>query len=635
MPSLLPTQIASANIADESKGIGMAEGLLRGVLGGEEEETAASNKAGPEAFAAAVAANIANQNPEVAAKTAAFFGKQIEVLEVQKKTLEAEYEYFELEWRPRLLGVRLRIAFQIFIALAATVVGVGVAIMIDDAVTSRRVVIEPFDAPPALAARGITGKVVANGLLDELSRLQDATRSSSAARGLSGAWTRNIKLDVPETGVSVGEISRLLRERFGHDVHIDGDLVETPTGGVALTVRGNGVPPKTFNASAAELAKLTVEAAEYVYSKSQPARWAAYLNNMERYEELLAFCRTAFASADATDRPRLLQSWALAIQATGGSTHEALALFRASLKLQPDFWTAHTDLQNALMVLGDEESAWRAGEDMRTAAGGRPGRAPEYYYENWDYLTWNLPAWLNATMADAEANAGVGTGVSAAGPTIADIQSRLHDSEASDLALKTTKEDPHDPSVGALIHYVRGRLAADAGDAARAATEMEAFGTAYANPAVSGQIPGYNCWIAPAEQAAGRPDKADAVLKTAGTFVDCYRFRADILDGRGDWPGAQKAYADAVALAPDLPAAYYSWGVALATHGDLNSAAAKLKDANLKGPHWADPLKAWGDVLAKQGKIKDALVKYDKALKYAPNWAALKVAREAAAKRKT
>jgi len=58
----------------------------------------------------------------------------------------------------------------------------------------------------------------------------------------------------------------------------------------------------------------------------------------------------------------------------------------------------------------------------------------------------------------------------------------------------------------------------------------------------------------------------------------------------------------------------------------------KLKGANQKGPHWADPLKAWGDVLAKQGKIKDVLTKYDEALKYAPNWAALKEARDVAAK---
>jgi tetratricopeptide (TPR) repeat protein len=149
---------------------------------------------------------------------------------------------------------------------------------------------------------------------------------------------------------------------------------------------------------------------------------------------------------------------------------------------------------------------------------------------------------------------------------------------------------------------------------------------------VSSNLPGYHCWIAPAEEAAGHPDKADALLRAAGTFVDCYRFRADILDGRNDWAGAQKAYGEAIALAQDLPAAYYSWGVALARHADFTGAAAKLKDANQRGPHWADPLKAWGDVLVKQGHAKDALAKYDEALKFAPNWKQLKEAREAAAK---
>ena len=338
-PLWLPRARVSTNIAEVQGEAHVAEGLLGGVLGGEvEEENAASTTGGSQAFAAAVATNIANHSPEVAAETAAFLRKQTELVKAQRKTVEAEHEYFELEWGPRLLGIRLRIAFQIFIALVATVIGIGVAIMIRDAVTSRRVVIEPFHAPPGLAARGIDGTVIASGLLDELSRLQDATRSSSAARGLSGAWTGNIKLEVPETGVSIGEISRLLKERFGHDVHIDGDLIETATGGLALTVRGNGVPPKTFSGSATELEKLTVEAAEYVYSQSQPARWASYLSGVERYEEAIAFCRTAVASADPAERPRLLNAWALAIDASGGSTREALALQRAAVKLQPDFW---------------------------------------------------------------------------------------------------------------------------------------------------------------------------------------------------------------------------------------------------------------------------------------------------------
>jgi hypothetical protein len=620
----------------------MAEGLLGGVLGDEDEKPdvgAAETLPGAEAFAAAVAARLSASDPEVAKKTAAFLDEQAHLVKVQAKHLEDEHaarlHYLQGQAREvdiRRFGLRLRVGFQLFIVLLATAIGIAVAVMIHDAVTSRRVVMEPFHAPPGLAARGIDGVVVASGLLDELSHLQDATRSTFAARVLSGAWTSNIKLDVPETGVSIGEISRLLRERFGHDIHIDGDLVEAATGDLALTVRGNGVPAKTFGGPATELSTLTIHAAEYIYSQSQPARWASYLTNAGRDKEALAFCPSAIPGADPQERPGLFNTWGLAIQNTGGSMRESLELFRTAVKLQPDTWAAHNNIMNSLMILGDEEGAWKAGEEMRKAAGGRPGRAPEAFYQNWDALTWNLRAWLDAIAADAETNAGAGANATSEGPVIADVQVRLHDPGAAELAIKTTKEDPHDPTIGAITHFVRGRIAAVAGDTARAATEMEAFGTAYGNPVVLANYPGYHCWIAPIEEAAGHPDKADSLLKTAGSFVDCYRFRADILDGRGDWTGAQKAYVEAVALAPDLPAAYYSWGLALAKHGELAAAEAQIKNANQHGPHWADPLKAWGDVLVKQGHTKEAQARYDEALKYAPNWKELKEVHDALAK---
>jgi len=622
----------------------MAEGLLGGLLGEEDEKPnveASDALAGVEAFASAVAAKLAGNDPDVARKTVEFLSKQSQLLDTQNEHLKDEHaarlHFLQGQAREvdlRRFGLRLRVGFQLFLVLVATAIGAGAVLMVRDSVSSRQVVVEPFRIPSTLAAHGIDGAIVASGLLDELGRLQDATRSTSAARGLTGAWSGNIKLDVPETGISLGEISRLLRDRFGHDVHIDGDLVEAPAGGLSLTVRGNGVPPKTMEGSVADLRKLTVAAAEYVYSKSQPGRWASYLNTHGRYEEAIAFCRSAVGSAEPAERAMLLTRWAVALESSGGSVREGLGLERAATKLQPDLWTAHNNIQNDLMILAEEEGAWKAGEAMRRLAGGRPGSAPERYYQNWDYLTWNLQPWLAAVVADAEANAGAGTGVISAGPDIADIEMRLHDPEAADLALKTAKEDPDDLPGNAMIHHVRGRLALEAGDIATAVVELDAFGTAYANSAVATNNPGYHCWIAPVEEAARRPDKADAFLKTAGTFVDCYRFRADILDGRSNWPGAQTAYADAVELAPDLPAAYYSWGVALARHGDLVGAEAKLIDANKRGPHWADPLKAWGDVLVKQGNLKGALAKYDEALKYAPNWKQLKEAREALTKQK-
>jgi hypothetical protein len=75
-----------------------------------------------------------------------------------------------------------------------------------DAVASRSVVIDSFDAPPALAASGLSGRVVAAGVLDVLTRIQDASHKSALARNLSNAWTSEIAIDVPEVGVSIGQI---------------------------------------------------------------------------------------------------------------------------------------------------------------------------------------------------------------------------------------------------------------------------------------------------------------------------------------------------------------------------------------------------------------------------------------------
>jgi tetratricopeptide (TPR) repeat protein len=617
----------------------MAEsGGISGILGGEAEtpgEGAAADKPIPlDPTAAALAAEAIKSDPALAEEASAYFRKQSHLIEIQTEHLHEQRALNLSLLKLRRFDERLKLGLRLFVILVATAIGLGVLMMVRDAITSRRVVIEPFHTPPPLAARGIDGTVVAAMLLDNLSGLRDATRSTSAARGLSGAWSDNIKLEVPETGISIGEISRLLRERFGHDVHIDGDLVETPTDGLSLTVRGNGVLPKTFEGSAAELGRLAVVAAEYVYSRSQPGRWASYLTDHGRNEEAIAFCKNAVRSAEPADRAILLSRWAVAISNSGGSIRESLGLERAAVKLQPDLWNSHNNIMNGLMVLADEEGAWEAGNEMLRVAGRRPGRAPEIYFQNWDALTWNLLPWLAGAIADAEFNAGVGSQVVSSGPIIADVYARLHDSEAAEFALKTAGQDPDDLGGNALAHNVRGRLALEAGDAATAVTELEAFGTAFANPSVSTENPGYQCWIAPAEEAAGHPDKADALLKSAGTYVDCYRFRGDLLDGRGNWPDAQKAYAEAVALAPDLPAAYYSWGVALGKHGDFGGAEAKLELANKKGPHWADPIKAWGDVLVKQGKIKHALAKYDEALRYAPKWKHLHEVRELAAKQK-
>ncbi len=631
----------------------MSDGVVGGLLGGDEESEApealeGGREAESQGLAAGMAMDLARTDPTTAERAAEFLQEQTRLSQEQTRLSRQLFDQTAAEFPLRLtrlkkaalesklrrIGQRMRLGLQLSTALVAALIALGLCVMLYGAVTSRSVVVDPFDAPPALAARGLTGKVVAGGLLDELARLQTATRVSTQKRHLSNAWTSDVKVEVPETGVSIGEMDRLLKSHFGHDVHIGGDLVQTETGQLALTVRGDRILAKTFTGAPADLGKLTTRAAEYVFGQSQPATYAAYLYNEGRNQEAIAFATAAFPRLqDPEEKANLLNSWAIALQNVGAPILDALPLFQTAIKLRPDYWVAYGNVANIQILLGREEDAWRTLEAMRRKAGGRPGKAKEVLYQNADLLSWNLLLWRSALVKDMADSGGSGTSVAADGPSIADVDARLHDATDAQFQLRTVLADPNDPSIAAITHFTQGRLAAEAGDVQRAAIEMEAFQVAFADPTVSSNYGGYNCWVAPAEEAAGRPDKADAVLKAAGRYVDCYRFRGDILDHRRDWAGAQKAYAAAVAIAPDLPAGYYSWGVALARHGEPADAIAKLEIAHAKGPHWADPLKAWGDLLARQGHWSAALAKYDQALKYAPAWVELQKARASAVAR--
>ena len=61
---------------------------------------------------------------------------------------------------------------------------------------------------------------------------------------------------------------------------------------------------------------------------------------------------------------------------------------------------------------------------MRKLAGSRPGSVRETYYGSEDYMTGNLSAARAALVVDSAD--GVGTGVNAVGPEIAQLDIRMH-----------------------------------------------------------------------------------------------------------------------------------------------------------------------------------------------------------------
>jgi len=90
--------------------------------------------------------------------------------------------------------------------------------------------------PPDLAQRGMTGQVVASELLDGLASLQRKTVTARPASTYANDWGGDIKVEIPETGISIGELNRYLRQWLGSETRISGEVVRTPTG-VAVTAR--------------------------------------------------------------------------------------------------------------------------------------------------------------------------------------------------------------------------------------------------------------------------------------------------------------------------------------------------------------------------------------------------------------
>jgi len=136
-------------------------------------------------------------------------------------------------------------------------------------------------------------------------------------------------------------------------------------------------------------------------------------------------------------------------------------------------------------------------------------------------------------------------------------------------------------------------------------------------------LPDTKCLAARYAEGANQPAIADELLAKAGTFTYCASVKAEIAAHRGAWGGAQRDFAAAVGIAPSLPAAYESWGEALAAHGELSAAVEKFGAAHERGPHWAEPIEHWGEALAAQGQFQAAVQKFAQADTYAPNWGAL------------
>jgi len=199
--------------------------------------------------------------------------------------------------------------------------GVALALLLVWAVwtatRSNSVVVEAFTVPPSFEARGLSGPVVAGQFLDRLQEIQRrGATNPTATTPIEDAWTREIRVELPETGISLGDIQKFLRSWFGHDVRISGAVVENGDE-LVLTVRGNGVPAQRLAGRTGELDTLIASAAERALGAARPIELLGYLESTSRHAEAAALAPPMLASATAAEAPHILNMWGNALTGLG------------------------------------------------------------------------------------------------------------------------------------------------------------------------------------------------------------------------------------------------------------------------------------------------------------------------------
>ncbi len=577
-----------------------------------------------------LAASIARERPTDRADI--YLDEQTRLTRLQIEQIEEENATRRHILKLERASAAMKVAFELAVALIVTVVAIGLSAAIWSAATDNGLVVESFSVPPDLAQRGLTGDVIAAKLLDKLSSLQTQTASNRAGSSYANNWGSDIKLQIPDTGVSIGEFIRSLHTWLGHQTRITGEVYRTPTG-LSVTARSGSDASPSFTGSDADLDSLIRKAAESVYRATQPYRYAVYLSNAGRTKEAEAAYQALIANGSTSDR-----AWAMIglenVYYGRADYPRALALLDRARAIRPDFIMAyvnreslesrfqHDDLAYAAMRKAVEigngprdpdmgEFAWTAGNLLNRAT--LAGYLGDYKTQlDYDHQRELLPEFSgqveNARENDVTAHAS------------------LHDGDAMRAAYQNLA--PGNGAIGALqregtyafAQMLLGQPQTMMGMRQKFDTFLATLGPA----GVEAQKRQFWPFVAYGFALAGDFKAAHAWIdKTPADCMQCLDLHGRIDALERNWSGAEYWFARTAHAAPSLPEPYSGWAHILIQKGDYDRAIAKLEIAHEKGPNFADPIEMWGEALLGKRQPEDAIVKFREANGRAPHWGRL------------
>jgi tetratricopeptide (TPR) repeat protein len=558
-------------------------------------------------------------------KADAFLDNQNALIADQRQHLHEQLKQIHLDVWEKRMGVLLRVAT----AAVGLAVAAGLGYMVGTAARSNALIFDAFSVPPDMAAKGLTGEVLAGDLADRLTAM---SRRFAYIGRPNQSYTNNfgsgIKLEIPETGVSLGELDRFLREQLGHDTHVSGALVHTESG-LRLSVRTGDLGGDSTEGAQGDLDALTQRMAEAIYGRTQPIRYGIYLYDLGRYTE----SRAVF---EAQTRSELTPERAAAFYWLGSVPDQpitdGLRLHEKAAATDPGGYAGNAAPDK--FILGRYEAfladikVWMERQDNAGRGGLFADRISLVRLLRQSDLDVALGDYRDAAEKYAAVLETNRINPSNAAATLGQRQALDHDPEQAKASLATYRPIAPGRVVLDKLDIAKARIQVsttneDWPGVLREATAMESLLAGFPSRRMEYHL-GTELEVAIAEARLGQFGAAEGrVRDTPGDCYPCLVARAQIAELRGQHDRADWWFVRAEGEGPLIPFASYEWAKALLARGKPDDAIAQFTLANQKGPHFADALEGWGEALMAKNQSHMALAKFADANKYAPNWGRL------------
>jgi tetratricopeptide (TPR) repeat protein len=259
--------------------------------------------------------------------------------------------------REELENVRVQRIMRWLMLLAIAGLIAAIVAGIYAAVRTEALVVEPFEVPPALSQAGLGGQVMATRVMDKIAAMQEQTLSTRPASTYSTNWGDDIKVSVPDTGATIGDIRTLLRSWFGKETRISGEVVREDNG---WSVTGRVSGHTAIVAKGPALEPLVSQVAEGIFHQTQPYRYVVYVGSHGRQAEAMAAARDLAMNGPEDERPWGLVALANSMNPPDYGDVETLEAKREAAVAVPDFPMPMSNYASNLDNLGRSEEALKA-----------------------------------------------------------------------------------------------------------------------------------------------------------------------------------------------------------------------------------------------------------------------------------